>query len=172
MNTIDWFLFYKDKHPYRLAATDSGLCALLLPNEPPDSLLHWMNRHGKDSVLMENNEKLHPYWIQLKEYWAGRRTRFTLPIDLKGSPFQRAVWQELQTIPYGTTRSYSEVADAIGRPKAVRAVGTAIGQNPIPIMIPCHRVVGKDGRLAGYRGGLALKRELLRLESAHCSYPI
>ena len=101
---------------------------------------------------------------QLAEYFRGHRTRFDLPLAPAGTPFQQAVWTALQAIPYGATVSYGELARRIGRPRAVRAVGAANGQNPIPIVIPCHRVIGADGRLVGFGGGLAVKQHLLRLE--------
>lgn len=103
---------------------------------------------------------------ELNEYAAGSRRAFTFPIAPHGTPFQHLVWDELQRIPYGAVRSYGEVARAIGQPGAARAVGTANHHNPIPIVIPCHRVVASDGTLAGFGGGLALKQRLLELEGA------
>ncbi len=103
---------------------------------------------------------------QLREYFAGTRRTFSLHLHPKGTDFQKSVWQALQRIPYGETRSYADLAAAIGRPTAVRAVGLANGANPLPIVIPCHRVIGKDGSLTGYGGGLAVKEALLRLEGA------
>ena len=104
---------------------------------------------------------------QLSEYLSGQRTQFTLPLSPNGTAFQRSVWQQLLTIPYGSTCSYQQIADALGKPKGVRAVGHAIGQNPIWIVIPCHRVIGKDGSLTGYAGGLSMKKALLELEQQH-----
>ena len=101
---------------------------------------------------------------QLLAYFAGERRAFDLPLSTRGTPFQEKVWRVLRDIPYGETRSYRQVAEAIGAPKAARAVGMANNRNPIPILIPCHRVVGKDGRLVGYAGGLERKRYLLDLE--------
>ena len=101
---------------------------------------------------------------QLNEYFAGRRQVFDLPLRPTGTPFQQKIWQALQTIPYGQTRSYQEIAGQIGNFKACRAVGYANHNNPIAIIIPCHRVIGKSGRLTGYAGGLELKERLLRLE--------
>ncbi len=101
---------------------------------------------------------------QLNRYFAGALTTFDLPLDPRGTAFQRAVWQALTTIPYGETTSYAEIALRIDRPRAVRAVGAANGQNPIPIVIPCHRVIGKNGSLVGFGGGLETKRRLLDLE--------
>lgn len=102
---------------------------------------------------------------QLREYFAGERKTFSLTLIPEGTEFQRAVWSELRKIPYGETISYKELADRIGKPKAVRAVGAANGANPIPIIIPCHRVIGNDGSLTGFGGGLPLKKRLLELES-------
>jgi methylated-DNA-[protein]-cysteine S-methyltransferase len=98
---------------------------------------------------------------------AGKRTEFTFPIRFEGSEFRQHVWRAVQAIPYGQTITYGELARRIGNPKAVRAVGTANGRNPLPLVIPCHRVVAAGGRLGGYGGGLRLKRRLLDLEVAH-----
>lgn len=101
---------------------------------------------------------------QLEEYFAGKRKQFDLPLSLRGTEFQRQVWAALRDIPYGETRSYGQIAQAVGRPKAVRAVGMANHRNPISIIVPCHRVVGADGSLNGYGGGLENKKFLLALE--------
>ncbi|MBA4501233.1 methylated-DNA--[protein]-cysteine S-methyltransferase [Marinobacterium marinum] len=101
---------------------------------------------------------------QLRAYFAGTLTRFQLPLSLIGTPFQQAVWQALQAIPYGQVCSYADIAQAVGRPKAFRAVGMANNRNPLPIIVPCHRVVGASGMLVGYGGGLATKVHLLELE--------
>lgn len=101
---------------------------------------------------------------QLEEYFSGRRRRFDLPLRMAGTPFQRAVWAFLLTIPYGRTYTYKEVAEALGRPGAARAVGSAVGSNPISIVVPCHRIVASGGKLGGYGGGLDAKRFLLDLE--------
>lgn len=101
---------------------------------------------------------------QLAEYFRGERRDFDLPFQPRGTDFQLRVWQELSTIPYGTTTSYGEIARRIGRPKASRAVGAANGRNPIPVIVPCHRVIGANGSLVGFGGGLPIKRMLLELE--------
>ena len=106
---------------------------------------------------------------QLREYFAGKREDFDLPLVLQGTPFQLSVWRNLQKIPYGKTLSYLELARKIGNPKAVRAVGLANGSNPIPIIVPCHRVIGSDGSLTGFGGGLPTKQKLLALESRQLS---
>jgi O-6-methylguanine DNA methyltransferase len=103
---------------------------------------------------------------QLRAYFAGQLRRFDLPLDMRGTDFQLRVWRELERIPFGETRSYLEIAEAIGAPRAVRAVGAANGANPIPIVVPCHRVIGASGKLVGYGGGLPLKKRLLQLEGA------
>ncbi|GAB2592641.1 methylated-DNA--[protein]-cysteine S-methyltransferase [Nitrincola alkalisediminis] len=112
----------------------------------------------------ENNPILINTIKQLDEYFTGKRTSFTLPLAAKGTAFQQSVWQVLCEIPYGETWSYQQIADAIGNPKAVRAVGLANGKNPISIIVPCHRVIGKSGKLTGYAGGLSRKASLLELE--------
>ena len=106
---------------------------------------------------------------QLRAYFAGELTEFDVPLAPSGSGFQLAVWAALLRIPYGETASYGEVADEVGRPDAVRAVGTTNGRNPIAVIIPCHRVIGADGSLVGYGGGLPRKRRLLELEAEHAA---
>jgi len=101
---------------------------------------------------------------ELEEYFKGTRKTFQLPLALKGTPFQKKVWQALMTIPYGETMTYKQVAAAIGNPKACRAVGMANNRNQIPIIIPCHRVIGSNGKLVGYAGGLHIKEKLLEME--------
>ncbi|MGD9833950.1 MAG: methylated-DNA--[protein]-cysteine S-methyltransferase [Piscinibacter sp.] len=101
---------------------------------------------------------------QLDQYFAGERRDFELPLDLQGTPFQQAVWQALQRVPAGHTCSYGEVAQALGAPAAVRAVGAAVGRNPASLLVPCHRVLGRDGSLTGYAGGVERKQALLALE--------
>ena len=105
--------------------------------------------------------------VQILEYFQGTRREFSLPLRPLGTPFRRSVWQALRAIPYGQTISYGDLARRVGNPKAVRAVGQANHHNPLPILIPCHRVVGADGSLTGFGGGLALKRRLLALEGAN-----
>jgi len=109
---------------------------------------------------------------QLKAYFAGDLKEFDLPLKLEGTPFQLAAWKTLRTIPYGKTLSYKEQAIRMGRPRAVRAVGTANGRNPISIIVPCHRVIGSNGQLTGYGGGLEAKTTLLNLEQAQSAIPM
>lgn len=118
-----------------------------------------------DPHWTEDRETFTEVIRQLTEYFAGERKTFTLELDPPGTEFQRSVWTELREIPYGETISYKQLAERIRKPKAVRAVGAANGANPIPIIIPCHRVIGHDGGLTGFGGGLPLKKRLLELES-------
>lgn len=129
---------------------------------------------GRDAERLEGplvaNDEVAPFpqaRRELEEYFAGRRTVFEIPLAPRGTPFQRRVWEALRRIPHGATSTYGEIAREIGAPDAVRAVGAANGRNPIAIVVPCHRVIGTDGSLTGYGGGLARKRTLLDLEAAH-----
>ena len=121
-------------------------------------------------ALLQTTELLSMATIQLDEYFQGKRTTYSLPFKLTGTPFQLAVWKELQNIPYGKTTSYKEIAQKINKPKAYRAVGMANNKNPLPIIIPCHRVIGSNGKLIGYAGGLKLKNYLLELEKSHTNF--
>lgn len=121
-------------------------------------------------ALLQTTELLSMATIQLDEYFQGKRTTFSLPFKLIGTPFQLAVWKELQNIPYGQTTSYKEIAQKMNKPKAYRAVGMANNKNPLPIIIPCHRVIGSNGKLIGYAGGLKLKNYLLELEQSHTNF--
>ena len=116
--------------------------------------------------LRSDDPYLFGIFDQLKEYFAGTRKEFDVPIDVEGTDFQKRVWNELQNIPYGKTISYKSLSEKLGDVKAIRAVGKANGQNPIAIIIPCHRVIGANGNLVGYAGGLAIKEKLLHLEGA------
>lgn len=118
----------------------------------------------RDGEKREGNDWTDRAFEELEEYFLGRRREFDLPLSPDGTEFQKRVWAALREIPYGETRSYSEIAGQVGNPKAVRAVGMANHRNPIAIMIPCHRVIGKNGSLTGYAGGLDLKERLLKLE--------
>jgi methylated-DNA-[protein]-cysteine S-methyltransferase len=127
--------------------------------------LHLPSRHGPTTGLTRDDERFAPEARQLEEYFAGTRTSFEIPLRLEGGVFEKRVWDELLRIPYGTTDSYGALARRLGDPGAARAVGTANGRNPIAIVVPCHRVIGADGALVGYGGGLECKRSLLDLEA-------
>ncbi|MBN8815587.1 MAG: methylated-DNA--[protein]-cysteine S-methyltransferase [Sphingomonas sp.] len=142
----------------KLVASEAGLAAILWENDREDRVkLGTMTEQPGHPVLAET---MH----QLDQYFASERTRFDLPLDFRGTDFQKSVWAALLTIPSGETRSYAEIAAQIGRPTATRAVGAANGRNPISIVAPCHRVIGSDGSLTGFAGGLEGKKFLLALE--------
>lgn len=122
---------------------------------------------GERVTQTEETDLIQIVTRQLDEYFVGRRKSFDIPLDLRGTDFQRSVWSALCDIPYGETRTYGEIAAATGHPKAYRAVGMANHKNPIGIIVPCHRVIGADGRLTGYAGGLPMKQALLAMEREH-----
>jgi len=146
--------------PLVLAATDQGLAGLWFDDQKHQpTWADWPERD--DDPLLQQAV------AQLQEYFDAHRTTFTLPLDLRGgTPFQQSVWQALLHIPYGVCTTYGTLSEALDKPKAVRAVGTAVGHNPLGIIVPCHRVLGADGSLTGYAGGLGRKAALLTLESA------
>jgi len=149
-----------------LAATsERGLAYLELPHASGRGFAGWRRAAAPKAHVVEGFAPNRAAVAQVCEYLDGKRRRFELALDLRGTPFQRAVWEALLAIPYGETRTYGELARAIGRPGAMRAVGAANGANPVPLVVPCHRVVAAGGRLGGFGGGLALKKRLLALES-------
>jgi len=124
-------------------------------------------RAREKALCFENCESaMRPYLRELEEYFAGRRRQFSFALDLRGTEFQLACWRALLQIPYGETRTYADIARAVGKPTAFRAVGMANNRNPVAIVVPCHRVIASDGTLCGYGGGLDIKRKLLELEGA------
>lgn len=150
---MDLILFDTPLGLMGLEEENGTLVSLRLPGQPvPRIACH-------ETPLLSEGKR------QVLEYLAGQRRVFDLPLAPRGTEFYRSVWQTLEEIPYGETRSYRDIAQAVGRPRAVRAVGQANHNNPIPIIIPCHRVVGANGSLTGYGGGLDLKERLLRLEA-------
>lgn len=143
-----------------LVADERGLAAILWENDRPDRVrLGALNEKADHPVLVETER-------QLGEYFAGARRSFDVPLSFAGTDFQKRVWSALLAIPFGETRSYGEIADQLGNPGASRAVGAANGRNPISIIAPCHRVVGSNGKLTGFAGGLEAKAFLLDLEQA------
>lgn len=149
-----------------LGQSDKGLVFLEFANSqnPLCDIERWLRKYDIYPQWIEEKQKLKRIIQQLEEYLAGNRTNFDVSLDLIGTPFQRKVWKALTTIPYGKTCSYGEIANQIGNPKAVRAVGGANNKNPISIVVPCHRVIGTNGALVGYGGGLDKKEYLLKLE--------
>lgn len=150
----------------RLYGTARGLLAIALPGEDRAALERRLRRALGPVAFVEDAAPLRPALDQLAAYFAGERRAFDLALDPQGTPFQRAVWAAVAAIPYGETRTYGEIAWEIGRPAATRAVGAANGANPLPPIVPCHRLVGADGTLTGYGGGLPMKQALLVLEGA------
>ena len=158
MNGLTRFLYYVPSEfgRFSLVATDSALTHFFFDGEAP----RFDTSERETPLLREAG-------LQLSQYLHGERRQFTVPLDPVGSEFFRRAWQALVAIPYGETRSYQQIAAAIGNAKACRAVGLANNRNPLPIFIPCHRVIGTNQKLTGYRGGLALKQTLLELEQRH-----
>jgi methylated-DNA-[protein]-cysteine S-methyltransferase len=155
-------MIYYTEHPSPLgelvlAATEHGLCGVYFEE----------HKYFK-GVRDWNLDSRHPHLIdaatQLDDYFAGRRVDFDIALDLRGTPFQRAIWGTLLTLPFGSTISYRSIAERVANPRATRAAGTAIGRNPVSIIVPCHRVVGTSGALSGYAGGLGRKQYLLTHE--------
>ncbi|MGX9134651.1 methylated-DNA--[protein]-cysteine S-methyltransferase [Rummeliibacillus sp. JY-2-4R] len=159
-----WSLLESKEWRLYVAANSKGLCYVGSQNKPFEELSKWAGKHLPGSLVIEDAEMLKPYKLEIVEYLEGKRHNFTIPFDYSGTAFQLAVWNALCEIPYGQVRTYTEIAEAIQKPAAVRAVGAAIGANSVLIVVPCHRVVGKNGALTGYRGGLDMKVKLLDLE--------
>jgi methylated-DNA-[protein]-cysteine S-methyltransferase len=160
-------LFYKEMDSpvgkLKLIASTNALVAVLWERERPDRVkLGHLISDRQQPVLIEAER-------QLGEYFSGRRTEFDLPLEPRGSEFQQRVWRVLRKIPFGATRSYLDLAMELGSAKAVRAVGAANGKNPLSIIIPCHRVIGANGSLTGFAGGLAVKAKLLDFEAGRGS---
>lgn len=150
----------------RLAVSEAGVARIGLPRSSGPGFAGWLRSSFADAERVPWLPLLDKLSQELIEYFGGRRREFAVPLDLRGTEFQLAVWREIAAIPYGETCTYGGIADAAGRPRAVRAVGTATGNNPVPILVPCHRVIAAQGRLGGFSGGLDVKRRLLALERA------
>lgn len=142
----------------KLVASDKGLAAILWDNDRPLPI------HLADLVENPVHATLLYAEKELNQYFSGKRKVFSVVLDMQGTHFQKQVWEALLAIPFGETRSYGQIANQLGNPKATRAVGAANGQNPIPIIVPCHRVIGANGKLTGFGGGLEIKDQLLALE--------
>ena len=147
----------------KLVASDAGLVAILWEDDDPDRVRLGAMTEQPDHAILAKASR------QLTDYFAGRRQRFTMKLDFRGTDFQKAVWAALVAIPFGETRSYGQLAHQLGRPSASRAVGAANGRNPISIIAPCHRVVGANGALTGFAGGLPAKQYLLDHERRHAA---
>lgn len=146
-----------------VAASAKGVCAIFLGDDP-GALARELEARFPAACLAAGQQGMEPVVAQVAEFIDRPRARLPLPLDMQGTPFQQKVWQELCRIPFGTTRSYSEIAEAIGEPHAVRAVAAACAANKIAVAIPCHRAVRRDGALSGYRWGASRKARLLQAE--------
>lgn len=146
---------------YTIASTEKGLAYVA----PDDGVLDPLAYYFKGYELIESDVANRRVRQQLQEYVDGQRDQFDLDLDLAhGTPFQQSVWHSLLAVPYGQTTTYGDIANSLDNPKAIRAVGGAIGRNPISIIVPCHRIIGKSGKLTGYSGGLDIKEKLLKIE--------
>ncbi|HXM57841.1 MAG TPA: methylated-DNA--[protein]-cysteine S-methyltransferase [Candidatus Dormibacteraeota bacterium] len=148
---------------FEAALSERGVCCLIFPNQLGGGA-GWLARRLPDVEVGASDPRAGALADELDAYLRGDLTEFRAPVDLVGTPFQVTVWRQLRTIPYGEVRSYADVARAIGRPEAVRAVGAANGANPVPILVPCHRVIGSSGALTGFGAGIAWKQRLLATE--------
>ncbi|HSU80094.1 MAG TPA: methylated-DNA--[protein]-cysteine S-methyltransferase [Candidatus Angelobacter sp.] len=154
-----------------ISCLEEGLCHLSFGDlaETEMEIKTWAKKHKLPTELKRDTKMTQQIREQLQSYFEGKLTAFDIPLALLGTPFQVKVWEALQCIPYGETRTYKEIAELIGQPKAVRAVGGANNQNPVPVIVPCHRVIGSSGSLVGYGGGLDKKVNLLELEKVKSS---
>ncbi|UOR10348.1 methylated-DNA--[protein]-cysteine S-methyltransferase [Halobacillus amylolyticus] len=168
-NIIYWSLLEYENWNFYMATTSKGLCYVGSHDGPFKELKDWTERRFPGFELLENHGALQPFKGEWLEYFQGKREWFTFAVNIQGTAFQQEVWEALQQIPYGETYTYSQLADMIHKPSAVRAVGAAVGANPVLIAVPCHRVIGKTGALTGYRGGLEMKKYLLELEKENGS---
>lgn len=150
--------------PLTLFSSHKGICSIHFGSQEQTIMKVKLNKYFLKHDFIQDDTKLSEAIHQLQQYFFGTRTTFQLPLDLRGTPFQLKVWNALQHIGYGETATYKRIAELIGNPKAVRAVGGANNQNPVSIVIPCHRVIGSNGALVGYGGGLDKKEYLLNLE--------
>ena len=171
METLHSTIFTSPVGPLFLAASERGLVALEFDARLPGQQTIRPNprdlrAESKGMRFEESVSAMQPYVRELEEYFAAQRREFSFALDLRGTDFQRACWNALIAIPYGETRSYADIARAVGRPRGFRAVGMANNRNPVAIVVPCHRVIASDGTLCGYGGGLDVKRQLLQLEGA------
>ncbi|MDH4419870.1 MULTISPECIES: methylated-DNA--[protein]-cysteine S-methyltransferase [Bacillus] len=164
--SIYWTLLTHGNWRFHIAATENGLCFIGSQDENFEELTIWARKKLPQYKLTRNPDYLYTYTKEVIEYLENKRETFTFPIDAYGTAFQLSIWNTVREIPYGKTYSYSEIAERIQKPKAVRAVASAIAANPLLITIPCHRVIGKNGKLTGFRGGLEMKKELLILEKS------
>lgn len=165
-DTAYWSAFTSPLGTCYVAATRKGICRLAIPGESKEHFFVWLYRFFDTENVLPHPGPGMDCIDQIGSYLVGEQTRFELHLDLKGTEFQLAAWDAVLRIPHGTTVTYRDLARSMGTPKAYQAVGAAVGQNPVPIIVPCHRVLGSDGSLTGYTAGIKTKQWLLRHEGA------
>lgn len=149
-----------------IASTDKGVCKISVPRQTKKDFFRWLRENFDDSQVVDNKSRNKEVMDQLNRYFNGRLAKFTCAVDMRGSPFQLRVWKELLKISYGTTISYKQLAKRLGTSRGFQAIGRANAANPVPIIVPCHRVLGTDGTLIGYASGVKTKEFLLKLEGS------
>jgi methylated-DNA-[protein]-cysteine S-methyltransferase len=149
-----------------VGSTEKGVCKVSLPRQTKRDFFRWLREHFDDNEVTDNKSRNREAIEQLSRYFNGKLAKFSVPVDMIGTPFQTRVWKELQRIPYGTTISYKQLAKRLGTSRGFQAIGRANAANPVPIIVPCHRVLGADGSLVGYASGVKTKEFLLKLEGA------
>jgi O-6-methylguanine DNA methyltransferase len=149
-----------------VASTDQGVCKISIPRENRRDFFRWLEQQFGAEAVTDNKSRNREMIDQLTRYFNGKLAKFSCPTDLLGTPFQVRVWKELGKVPYGSTMTYGQLAKRVGVPKGFQAVGRAVAANPVPVIVPCHRVLGSDGSLVGYAAGIKTKEFLLRLEGA------
>jgi methylated-DNA-[protein]-cysteine S-methyltransferase len=149
-----------------VASTENGACKICVPKQTRRDFFRWLHENFDDSEVVDNKSRNKEVIDQLNRYFNGKLAKFNVPLDLMGTPFQKRIWKELSKIPYGTTITYKQLAKRIGTSKGFQAVGRANALNPLPIIVPCHRILGTNGSLVGYASGIKTKEFLLKLEGA------
>lgn len=166
MHHFIWSSFTSQIGVVYVASTEKGVCKISIPGQTKKDFIAWMEKRADGGSITESKRKHKAVVDQLNRYFNRKLVKFNVRLDLLGTDFQRTVWKELRRIRYGTSITYKDLAHRVGRPHGAQSVGRANGANPIPIIIPCHRVVGSDSRLVGYAAGIKTKEFLLRLEGA------
>lgn len=162
---IYYTILHWDDYDIYVAATAEGLCFICTGTEGKEELEQWKEKLFPERILVKDDVLMEKYTIEISSYLNGKTKNFTNPIHLRGTSFQKEVWNELRKVPYGEVRTYTDIAESLNRPEAIRAVANAIGKNPLLFIVPCHRVIRKDRNLSGFRAGVDVKKKLLQLEN-------
>lgn len=162
---VYYTVFHWNEYDIYVAATEGGLCFICTGTEGKEELKIWQKKHFSERMLLKDEAKMAKYTTEINNYLLGKTKKITSALQLCGTPFQKEVWNELRKIPYGEVRTYTNIAEKLNRPEAVRAIANAIGKNPLLFIVPCHRVIRKDGNLSGFRAGVDVKKQLLQLEN-------